>query len=197
MTTGYTAKLVDSGQTFEEFVLTCARAFGACIEMRDESLDTPIPEKFQPNKYHANALAESEEHLARLIKMTNAERIALGETHKIKAVNDAKASLVRITDENKRIDNMAAQVKKWAPPTPDHIELKEFMIQQLTTSRHDDAWSKKQLAEAKKQKPVHYFNTDLSSAEWSIEYHKKHLQKDEARATDRTEWIQQLRKSLK
>jgi hypothetical protein len=35
MPTGYTDKIKD-GISFEEFVLSCARQFGACISMRDD-----------------------------------------------------------------------------------------------------------------------------------------------------------------
>ena len=34
MPTGYTYK-IGEGASFKEFVMACARAFGACVEMRD------------------------------------------------------------------------------------------------------------------------------------------------------------------
>ena len=55
MPTGYTAKIAD-GQTFEEFILSCARAFGALVEMRDEPADAPIPEEFKPSAYHTTQI---------------------------------------------------------------------------------------------------------------------------------------------
>lgn len=38
--------------TFPEFAMRCARNFGALIMMRDEPLDAPIPEKFEPSGYY-------------------------------------------------------------------------------------------------------------------------------------------------
>lgn len=43
MPTGYTADLMEKGMEFKPFVLQCARAFGALITMRDDSLDAPSP----------------------------------------------------------------------------------------------------------------------------------------------------------
>lgn len=45
MPTGYTAA-IKYGITFKEFALDCARNFGACISMRDEPRETPIPDEF-------------------------------------------------------------------------------------------------------------------------------------------------------
>ncbi len=48
MPTGYT-HLIEEGCNLEEFVWACARAFGACVMMRDDSVDKPVPEKFEPS----------------------------------------------------------------------------------------------------------------------------------------------------
>jgi hypothetical protein len=58
MPTGYTAKLMEEGQSFPEFAMRCARNFGALIMMRDESLDVPIPEQFEPSDYYRKKLSE-------------------------------------------------------------------------------------------------------------------------------------------
>ena len=59
MPTGYTAKLMEQGQTFPEFIMSCARAFGALIMMRDDPANAPIPEKFEPSDYHVRALKKA------------------------------------------------------------------------------------------------------------------------------------------
>jgi hypothetical protein len=52
MPTGYTAELIEKGMEFNDFVLTCARAFGACIELRDRKL-APAPRTIPSNgNYH-------------------------------------------------------------------------------------------------------------------------------------------------
>jgi hypothetical protein len=56
MPTGYTAKLYDGDQKFQDFAMECARAFGALIEMRDEPMNAKIPETFEPSEHHVNGL---------------------------------------------------------------------------------------------------------------------------------------------
>lgn len=52
MPTGYTSPLYEGKEiSFEQFALRCARNFGALVMMREEPLDTPIPEKFNPCEY--------------------------------------------------------------------------------------------------------------------------------------------------
>ena len=60
MTTGYT-DAVGKGEIteFKDYALLCARAFGACVSMRDEPLDAEIPEEFKPNDYHEKSLQKA------------------------------------------------------------------------------------------------------------------------------------------
>ena len=77
MPTGYTAKIAD-GQTFEEFILSCARAFGALVEMRDEPADAPIPEEFKPSAYHTTQIgvARAKMEEIRTMRLSTGERRA-------------------------------------------------------------------------------------------------------------------------
>ena len=69
MPTGYTLDLYDGKDiTFEEFALRCARAFGALISMRDEPIDAPIPERFEPSDYHLKELEKAKKRLKEVKK---------------------------------------------------------------------------------------------------------------------------------
>jgi len=98
MPTGYTAKLMESGQTFQDFVMQCARAFGACVMMRDDPMDAPIPERFEPSDYNVKRLAEAKAELVKLQAMTNDEKIAFGESKKAESIASSAsvASLPRV-----------------------------------------------------------------------------------------------------
>ena len=63
MPTGYTA-VIEDGCTFKEYVMTCARAFGATISMREEPLSKEIPEKFEVSDYALNQLKAYRTQLA-------------------------------------------------------------------------------------------------------------------------------------
>ena len=72
MPSAYTAAVSD-GIDFKTFVLRCARAMGACVSMRDDPLDVPIPERFEPSDYHVRKTLEAEAQLETLRAMSPAE----------------------------------------------------------------------------------------------------------------------------
>lgn len=57
MPTGYTWDIKDE-ITFEQFIMNCARAFGALVEMRDEPRDKKIPDELKPSDYHNKELSK-------------------------------------------------------------------------------------------------------------------------------------------
>jgi hypothetical protein len=75
MPTGYTS-YIGEGIEFKDWVLKCSRAFGALIEMRDESTDAQIPEAFEPSSYHVKQIKETENKL-QSIKMMTLEELDL------------------------------------------------------------------------------------------------------------------------
>lgn len=59
MPTGYTYPVAEEKvDTLAEFALQCARAFGACVTMRDEPSNKPIPEEFKPSLHYQKKLDE-------------------------------------------------------------------------------------------------------------------------------------------
>jgi hypothetical protein len=188
MPTGYTDSIkIDT--PFPEFALRCARAFSALIMMRDDSLEAPIPDEFQPDtSYYDNGIAKAQTRLAVLADMTD-EQVA--------------ADLARFNAEQQkhRDESMLGLVNEWTPPTPDHVGMKEFMQKQIRESIdfdcHDDdgfldrcypifagtvgEWREKQLAAARQD----------------LEYNREHRQGEIDRAQQRTAWVKALRDSLK
>jgi hypothetical protein len=74
MPTGYTSDLYGGKeQDFRSFALSCARAFGALITMRDDPVDTPIPERFEPSTYSDRELSRAQDRLIELSDLTEAE----------------------------------------------------------------------------------------------------------------------------
>jgi hypothetical protein len=195
MPTGYTAKLCNEEVPFTEFVLTCARAFGALIDMKGDPLDKEIPEKFKPSSYHVEAIEEAKADLAKVRTMSagEANAAAIDEYNKALAEHERSESKRKATKD--RLVAMRSRVADWNPPTEDHQGLKDFMIQQLNdTIRWDGA--------------VHAFETKkLSGSDWKanriaelehdIEYHTEEHQKEVRLVNERNAWVCELRKSLK
>jgi len=119
MPTGCTAKLMSEGQTFHEFIMQCARNFGALIMMRDDPWDAPIPDKFEPYGYHAKKLIEAREELKRLNNMSDEEKVAFGMSEKEKEIAQRPvASQIQSQYEGERnvllwVANQFSTSRKW------------------------------------------------------------------------------------
>lgn len=187
---------MESGQTFQDFTLQCARAFGALVTMRDDDMDAPIPERFEPSDYSVKRLAEANAELARLQAMTNDEKITFGESKKAESLASTEKWLAKEIEQNKRLEEMEASVNKWTPPSADHAELKAFMLQQISVSKHRFDYVEESLAETRAKSPMDFYAESVATATRDIEYHTKEYGKEMERANSRTEWVRQLRESL-
>lgn len=195
MPTGYTAK-VGEGISFEEFVWTCARAFGALILMRDDPLDAPVPQRFEPSSYYPEALAETRGRVAALEAMTSRERVAEGGRLKAEAVALYERMIAERRAENEKYAAMTARVRDWQPPSPDHENLKAFMLEQLSISTEGTEYYEQALAEAQTKAPGAHFADALSDARRRLKHLEDDERKDRERTEERNRWIEALRQSV-
>jgi len=193
MPTGYTAP-VESGEITDlrPFVLRCARAFGATIMQRDESLDVP-PESRVASDYYATALAEAQERVKTFKTMTGAAATRRAAAEYKKALQSRAETVTRCAVHAQRYRAMLAKVQEWEPPTADHVELKSFMVQQLTESLkyQDFEWPRPVL---------------LSGGEWLVQAREKaardvesygdEVRKETERVEEANRWIRELYDSL-
>lgn len=197
MPTGYTDAIKD-GIDFKTFAMNCARAFGACVTLREEpGGGEAIPESFAPSTYHTEALAKARAELTALELMTTAQC----ESEAQKAFDTAESRrllrLKEVSDLRASYETMLAKVQAWTPPTDDHKGLKEFMVEQIVESISWDCDGNFY------KDPV----PRLSGAEWlaqrrseitdSLSYRTKNQSEEEGRAASRTAWVKALRDSLK
>lgn len=196
MPTGYTAKLMERGQTFPEFVLTCARAFGACIDLRDEPHGAPIPEAFSPSDYYVKALADAQLLVSTLTAMGEIAQREFGKRQKQNAIEQSRNYVAEKKLENQRLEDMRVQVEEWAPPTQEHEGIKKFMLQQISISMNDTSYSEEILISNEEKEPIDFYYAALVSAKSSAEYHAKKSQQEAKRSDGNTEWVKQLRESL-
>lgn len=193
MPTGYTADIYDGKDiSFSDFALKCARAFGACIEQRDDDPnDKPkLIEKTKDN-YHIKKIEKSKKWK----KPTKAEFDAYVKNQtayyneQIDKQNKLKASYQKMLDK----------VNDWTPPTSEHEGLKKFMIEQLTNSLEFDCsndYYQRELNNIKQLTYNQYVKDMRDSNKRDIEYHTNELKKDNERVDTRNEWISALYKSL-
>jgi len=197
MPTGYTAQIA-KGMTFEEFAMQCARAMGACIDLRDEPVNTPIPDQFGPSDYHVTSRTAAEMELARLSKMTMAEAEEAARAEFLADQADHAAHMQKNDDLRQKYEEMLARVRVWQPPTPDHEGMKKFMIEQLTGSIDFDCDNSYY-----RDRPPHrlsgpdWLAVKMAAAQHDIDYHTNEHAKEVERVESRNTWLAALRESLK
>lgn len=197
MITGFTQKLVEKGQTFNEFVLTCARGMTPCISMREDPLDSSIPDEFKTDSYHAEALKDAQDKLKTLQKMSPEEQLQYGEDKKRKEIKTINQILKQEKEQDTKVAAMESQVRNWVPPTQDHVNFKEFMLQQLGVSKGNAQYYQDKLSALDTKTPMEFYEEEVQNALYDIEYHtKKHAEEIE-RTNYNSQWIKALKESLK
>lgn len=195
MPTGYTERVRTGKITeFKDFALSCAKAFGPCITLKDCPEDFPIPDEFQPNSYYEDELIAAQTELAKLKAMTEEEKVAAVIAHNKEEKEDYEKYAEKKQQELYRYTTMLESVKAWDPPTPDHKSLKDFMMERLQTSIKYDC-------EVFWDEPVDldvetWYNQEVRKLEKRIEDYTKLYDEEVKRVDYRNKWIRELRGSL-
>lgn len=197
MPTGYTAD-VQSGKVtdFSEFALDCARAFGACITMRDEPSGTPIPDAFTANtSYHDNALSAAREAMSEALDLTDGQCEERAEAEHTNAVAAHHERMAEKEQQRIRYQKMLEPAEAWVPPTEEHKKFKNFMVTQLRESIDFDC-GKSYYTHPDKLTGHQWRKNQIDKANRDIEYHTEERQKEIERVSNRNEWLRALRQSL-
>jgi hypothetical protein len=194
MPSGYTAE-IEKGISFERFALNCSRAFGALISMRDDPMDTPIPDKIEPSDYHFKEWqrARKDYELAKKITLKNAKELAKNDYEN--AVKYNKKSIAEKNALKIKYEQMLSKVMKWVPPSKDHVAFKDFMIDQIKKSIDwdcDTKYNKDPVLKSAKE----WLKEKIERNKNDIEYHFKNHKEELERCANRTKWIQDLKNSL-
>lgn len=194
MPSAYTKDLYDGEQTFPEFAMQCARAFGALIRMRDSARDAEISDALQPGSHHLKAKerAELELDAARLMSPEEAAAAAQKEYAREQeawAVDQAESE-ARV----ERFTSMLHQVEAWEPPTPQHVEMKAFMVEQLKGSIKVDGV--RLPAPTPPPDGEECRRKRIEQAERAIAHHKNEHAREVQQAEEATAWVRALRESL-
>jgi hypothetical protein len=197
MPTGYTSNIYDGKKVSgKDFLLDCAKAFGACITMRDDPAEAEIPEEFKPSTYYEERTVEAIKELEKYKAMSleDAEKLL-----EVEYQQNEKHRLESIEENNKRkqrYQKVLDEVKLWMPPTDEHVHLKEFAIEQLIRSIDFDCDNSYLDNPYVKLSAQEWLNNKIEQFTEEIERSRKHQEEENERAKGRTEWIKQLRNSL-
>lgn len=197
MPTGYTARLVDKGQTFEEFVWTCARGMGALVMMRDHPMDAPIPKEFKPSDHHLKAFLKAQKELKKLQSFTKDQVKVYGLKRMATRMKELRDGKKRNDLEKMRLELMTNKVRAWVPPTNEHEAFKRFMLQQLETSSVYGDYYEQEFERMKQLNIRAYYDEAVAKAAKDIVYHGAEHKKEMEMTEDRNKWLRQLREGLK
>lgn len=182
--------------SFKDFALRCARNFGALIDMRDEPLDAPIPERFEVDEYYRKdyerAKADYEKFIANpptdeYVEKRYNEYVAK-ETERAEK-EDRKRRIIQA-----RYEVMLVKVRKWVPPTSEHENLKNFMIQQLENGLKWDCHE----YEVNILNREEWVETFFSPGSFRRRMYAclEDYRKESLRVEERNRWLKALRESL-
>lgn len=194
MPTGYTAAIAD-GITFKEYALTCARAFGALVSMRDEPHDAPIPKELKPSDYHKKEALKARNELEALKNMSLAECSRKAKAEYSQLLKAHKEYIANKESLKRKYLDMLGQVLRFEPPSDAHIEFCKFMIDQIKRSIDfdcDTSFSVKPTVRTGKE----WKSENIYRLEKNLAYHEKEYTEECARVAERNLWIKQLRDGL-
>lgn len=196
MPTGYTADIKD-GISFKTFAMNCARAFGACVTLRDEpGGGDKIPEAFEASDYHAQQVEKALAALAEFHAMSPSQHMREAS----KAWDEAETRRIVRLDEmraqRKAYEDMLSKVKAWAPPTPEHDGLKEFMHTQIAQSIDFDCDESYYSTPTPRLTGAQWAAQRLEKLERDLAYQLREQAAEIERASGRTAWVKALRASL-
>lgn len=196
MPTGYTANIAN-GITFEQFVMDCARAFGACITLRDEAAGgDKIPNEFKADPYHMEQRDLAHRRLYELEAMSDVECDIAARAEWEKEEESRKQQIKKQLELKAKYEAMLAQVDNWIPPTLDHNELKQFMRKQIVDSINFDISLSYYQVPIRLKTGTEWRALKQQTYQQNIKYHTEQYAKEVATAAKRTAWITALRDSI-
>lgn len=194
MPTGYTDYFLrDPNATFRDWAMVCARAFGACFMQRDEPLDAP-PQPRPHDDYHDQALAKAKARLRELSTMSDKSARALwrAECERHRKENEKYRQDHERTA--KRYAEMRAAAEAWKPPTPDHVGMKKFMLQQIDTCHSEWDGEPYQIENVKTAKA--WLALQIESASHDVAYHTEKAAEELEREAESRRWLDALMDSI-
>lgn len=200
MPTGYTSYIQDGKITeLKDFMLLCAKNFGALIHMRDENLDCEIKHR-QVGEFYPRKLEEVKREFEWFKNLSDSEIQKQLDKEYEARVRDKKNSLKGFDERKKRYTNMIEKVMCWTPPTEDHIRLKEFALQQLKDSLKFDCCDdmrKYYLEKPKKETLEEYKQEKIKEYLKDVEVYAKKYRSELESVEYANKWIDDLINSFK
>ena len=203
MPTGYTC-FIEEGKitTGKEFLKKCIRAFGCCINQREESLDAPLETKIKGDDYYEKAYYKAVEKYEKLKKMTLEEMITNARRDRVNRIEEREKYLDGQEKLRNKYMGIRNEVEQWNPPTAEHQGIKAVALEQIDISMpseedliriQDDIAHNRDMNESSVIKDVIAL---IEGSIKDIEYYSNKTHEEENRVDGRNEFLGQFLKSL-
>ena len=191
MPTGYTSFIEDGKvKTAKQFLHLCLRAFGVCINMRDDGLKLTddytedISKGYQEDiNYHKKQLTSAEKKLSEIQSMTEDELCK-------KYIKDTSDNIqYYLKEEDKRSQNnkkyleIRSVIETW-DCNPEFQSIKDFALNQIDISMDKSDYYQKVIEkygeptkEGFQKKKEEYLQKLIKDAQWDVDYHTEELNK--------------------
>lgn len=192
MPTGYTTDLT----TFDDYLLRCARAFGACMHQRDDDSGS-LPKLRTISDYANNRLEDLNNELKRL---NTGSTITIAENWLADRIAYYKEAIDRANKLRVKYNAMLNKVNAWVPPTEEHQELKSFMKEQLCISIDGDCstrYYENGLASLENMSLDEIYDKLVTDCLEDIQYASDSFSKEINSVRKSNEWIKALWESIK
>lgn len=201
MPSGYTAPVQDGSITdLTDFALTCARGFGAMVLLRDSDQSLEATRRFieerayaEKSSYYHHSLDASRKRMAELGAMSDEETLAAAQAAHDSVVESNRAREEKRMAELARYETMIAKVKVWEPPTKEHANFKDFMLDQLYESIRFDC---RTFSMTPPEVSLAWRDAEIERERESIERYEDEIVKERERNDGRFAWVTALLDSL-
>ncbi len=194
MPTGYTIFIEDGRiTTAKDFIMLCARAFGATNTIWDEPWDAPIPKELAVYGYYSDRLKKAKEDFERYRNMTMEQVHEANEAEHRKNIEENNRYLKKQKALYDKYMSILADIRRWEPPTMEHEALKKFAIEQIEMCLPD---LNSKINSEEKPSDEEWLRIRLESAIKNVSYREDALQAEITRVTRQNEWLAALLTSL-
>ena len=204
--TGYTYQIEDGTcKTPKDFLKLCLKAFGCCIELRDESLVNFDVDEFlkklkteaeQPSDYLVTSLSDAEKELEKLLKRTNDD----WKKELDSKIEETKKNLEKnkrtYEEESKILSYFIHGVENWNC-SEEYKGIKDFALEQLNLTTPDNyEWNEKLLEELSNESVAEYRNRYIQSAIKEVDYYKERIKEEKERKLENVKFIEGFLKEI-
>lgn len=197
MPTWYTEPVMSGKMTSaKDYILRCAREIDYLAFMRDEPMDTPIPETRSDDSYYKDLYEKAKKELSELLTMDENDIHREAEKWRQDKIKTEKGFYEKLTLENSRLTEMTKKLDAWQPKHDSINELRYFAIEQLGISRENTSNIEKEIKRIQSIPDDDWYRNQINRLNNDISYWRDRATRQTMNVAMTNQWLKELRESL-